>query len=163
MVNISQVISFDKMNVGKKGGGKHWTKSEVKKRETAAKKTQRPVKKKLKMPDWLDIDSAKVWKKTIKNMEDFDILDKVDEDVLGAYCNAVARQKDAAQLIMSEGMTEINAQGNLSVSPHVKNEQSYARLILQYSDKLGLNANSRARLAKKMADEDDDPNGDLFD
>jgi phage terminase small subunit len=45
----------------------------------------------------------------------------------------------------------------------VKTQLSYARLILQYSDKLGLNANARARLAKRIADEEQDPNADLFD
>ena len=100
---------------------------------------------------------------TIKDMEEFDVLDKVDEDVLGTYCDAVARYQEANDLIEKHGYTEINAQGNNVVSAHVKLAQSYARLILSYSNKLGLNAESRARLAKRMADGEEDPNGDLFD
>jgi P27 family predicted phage terminase small subunit len=152
------------MNVGKKGGGKHWTKAEVQKREAAAKKVTRTKKKKLKMPGWLCEEASKVWKKTIKDMSDFDILDKVDEDVLAAYCDSVAKHKESTRLISEKGMTITNAQGVDIVSPHVKNAQSYARLILQYSEKLGLNANARARLAKKMGEDDGgDPNADLFD
>lgn len=163
MVIISQVISFEKMGIGKKGGGKHWTKAEVQRREAAAKKAQRPKKKKLKMPEWLDEEAKKIWKKTLKDMSDFEILDKVDEDVLAAYCDSVARHKESTILIAKHGMTTTNAQGVEIVSPHVKNAQSYARLILQYSNKLGLNADARARLARKIADEEGDPNGDLFD
>ncbi|MFB0832882.1 phage terminase small subunit P27 family [Brevibacillus laterosporus] len=162
MGNLAGVVNFDHMRVGKKGGGKHWTKKEVEQRQSAAQKLQRQKKKKLKMPDWLDDEAKKVWKKTLKDMSEFEILDKVDEDVLAAYCDAVARYKETSSLVSLNGYTEMNNAGVSVVSGYVKAQQSYARLILQYSDKLGLNANSRARLAKKIAEEGDDPNADLF-
>jgi P27 family predicted phage terminase small subunit len=160
---VSQVVKFDHMRVGKKGGGKHWTEKEVKEREAAAKKFVRKKSRKLKVPAWLTDEARKVWRKTIKDMEEFDVLDKVDEDVLGAYCDAVAKYQQANDLIEQNGSIEINAQGNTVVSAHVKLAQSYGRMILAYSNKLGLNADSRARLAKKQADNEDDENADLFD
>lgn len=163
MADIADVVSFDHMRVGRKGGGKHWTADEVKRREAAAKKMHRPKKKALRMPDWLDDEAVKVWKKVNKDMKDFDILDKVDEDTLAAYCDAVARHKEISLLISEEGYTTYNAAGTKMANPNVKTQQGYARLILQYSEKLGLTANARARLAKKMADEEGDPNDDLFD
>ncbi|MBW7452452.1 phage terminase small subunit P27 family [Paenibacillus sepulcri] len=160
---MNEVIDFNHMRVGKKGGGKHWTTKEVEEREAAAKKFVRKKKKKMKVPEWLNDEARKVWRKTIKDMEEFDVLDKVDEDVLGTYCDAVAKYQEANDLIDQHGYTEINAQGNRIVSAHVKLAQGYARIILAYSNKLGLNAEARARLAKKMADSEEDPNADLFD
>jgi P27 family predicted phage terminase small subunit len=96
-------------------------------------------------------------------MAGFEILDKVDEESLAIYCDAVARYREAAMKIREEGYTTTNAQGGESVSPYVRASQSYARIMMQYADKLGLTPNSRARLAKKIADENTDPNADLFD
>lgn len=165
MAAIGQVVPYDKMEVGRKGGGKHWTQKEVEERKAAAEKVTRKKKLKLKMPDWLDEEAQIVWNKTIKDMKGFDILDRVDEDVLAAYCDMVARYKQATKDVVTYGATEVNAQGNRVVSAYAKAAQSYARLIMQYADKLGLNANSRARLAKKIGDEGGkkDPNADLFD
>lgn len=160
---MAEIVNFDHMRVGAKGGGKHWTEKEVKAREAAAQRFERKTKRKLKIPVWLTDEARKVWRKTVKDMEEFDVLDKVDEDVLGTYCDAVARYQEANDLIEKHGYTEVNAQGNNVVSAHVKLAQSYARIILSYSNKLGLNAESRARLAKKIADGEEDENGDLFD
>jgi len=160
---VNQVIDFTKMQIGKKGGGKHWTKKEVEARKNAAAKLTRKKKVNLKMPEWLDEAAQAVWKKTLRDMKEFDILDKVDEDVLAAYCDAVARHKELSQMIKEKGYTVLNAAGSLVEAPWVKTQLSYARLIVQYSDKLGLNANARARLAKRIADEEVDPNADLFD
>ena len=160
---VNQVIDFSKMQIGRKGGGKHWTKKEVEARQQAATKLTREKKKTLKMPGWLDDEAKAVWKKTLRDISEFDILDKVDEDVLAAYCDAVARHKELSETIREKGYTIINAAGSLVEAPWVKMQLSYARLIVQYSDKLGLNANSRARLARKIAQEEADPNADLFD
>jgi len=159
----NQVIDFSKMQVGRKSSGKHWTKKEVESRERAASKVTRKKKANLKMPQWLDNEAGLVWKKTIRDMKGFDVLDKVDEDVLATYCDAVARHKELSEMIRGKGYTIYNAAGTLVEAPWVKTQLSYARLIVQYSDKLGLNANSRARLAKKIAEEETDPNADLFD
>ena len=160
---MNQVIDFSKMQIGRKGGGKHWTKNEVEAREQAAAKVKRKKKVNLKMPKWLNEEAQAVWKKTIQDMKAFEVLDKVDEDVLAAYCDAVARHKELSEMIRQKGYTIYNASGSLAEAPWVKTQLSYARLIVQYSDKLGLNANSRARLARKIAQEEVDPNADLFD
>lgn len=160
---MNQVIDFSKMQIGKKGGGKHWTKKEVETRKRAAAKVQRKRSRPLKMPPWLDEEAQAVWRKTLKDMREFEILDKVDEDVLATYCDAVARHKELSGMIRDKGYTVYNAAGSEVEAPWVKTQLSYARVMMQYADKLGLNANSRARLAKKLADEETDENADLFD
>ncbi|MDH6370562.1 P27 family predicted phage terminase small subunit [Paenibacillus sp. PastF-3] len=160
---MPDIVKFNHMRVGQKGGGKHWTEAEVNAREAASKKFERKKKPTMKIPGWLNDEARKVWRKTVKDMAEFEVLDKVDEDVLGAYCDAVAKYQDANRLIDIEGYTEINAQGNMVVSAYVKMAQSYSRIILSYSNKLGLNAEARARLAKKTADQEEDENAGLFD
>jgi P27 family predicted phage terminase small subunit len=159
---VNPVISFDHMRVGRKGGGKNWTKKEVEARTTAAQKFERKKVRKLKIPDWLDDAARKVWRKTVKDMEEFDVLDKVDEDVLGIYCDAVSKVQEANRLIDIHGYTEINKSGVQVTNAYVQMSQRYAGIALQYSNKLGLNAESRARLAKRQADSDGDPNENLF-
>ena len=158
------VQSFKKMHIGKKGGGKHWTADEVEKREKAAKKVTRPKPKKPKVPDWLSAEERIVWRSTLKNMEEFDILDKVDGEALAIYCNAVIKVRDLSRLIDENGYTVIGSRGGETVSPYVTAQQSYSKILLQYADKLGITADSRARLAAKIANENDEDgdNDDMF-
>ena len=160
---MPKVVTFDKMAVGRKGGGKHWTKEEVERRTAAAQKLQRKVQVRLKVPMWLDDEARQVWKKTIKDLSGMDILDKVDEEALAVYCDAVVRHRAVTLKIREFGYISISGAGTETVSPYVKAAQSYARIIAQYADKLGLTPTGRARLAKKIADKEEDPNAELFD
>ena len=157
------VVNFNHMQVGKKGGGKNWTKKEVESREEAAKKFNRKKKLKLRIPEWLDDSARKVWRKTVKDMEEFGVLDKVDEDVLGIYCDAVSKVQEANRLIDEHGYTETNKSGIQVPNAYVQMSQRYAGIALSYSNKLGLNEESRARLAKRVADGEVDENAELFD
>ena len=160
---MNQVVNFEKMQVGHKGNGKHWTKTEVEKRTAAAQSMKRKSAVKLKMPVWLDDEARQIWKKTLKEMAEFEVLDNVDADALAIYCDAVARYRECTLKIREDGYTTWSSQGGQTVSPYVRAAQSYSRIVMQYADKLGLNANARARLAKKKADRGEvDPNADLF-
>jgi len=172
---MSNVVKFDHMRVGAKGGGKHWTKDEVERRTEAGQKFERSEPKPLKVPAWLSEEAKKVWKKTVKDMKEFHILDKVDEDVLAVYCDAVAKHKFANLMIEAaimqaaepepeEDDDDDGKEKKVNMGTYVKMSQSYARIILQYAEKLGLTANARARLAKKEADAGKKgKNDDLFD
>jgi P27 family predicted phage terminase small subunit len=148
---MPQIVSFDKMDVGKKGTGKHWTKKEVEARKQAAEKIK-PKKRRLKIPEWLNDEARKVWKKTVKDMQEFEILESVDENMLAAYCDAVVKYKFFTTEVEREYISKAE-KGKEDISAYVKGAQSYMRLIMQYSDKLGLSPSGRARLAKKIADE----------
>jgi P27 family predicted phage terminase small subunit len=135
----------------------------IKAKESTGQKSKLKNERQLLNPIWLDDEARQIWKKTLKDMKEFDVLDNVDADTLAIYCDAVARYRETTLKVREEGYTTMSAQGAETVSPYVKAAQSYARVALQYSDKLGLNASSRARLAKKKADVEEDPNADLFD
>ncbi|GEM_PF-640639 len=153
---MNKVVSFDHMRVGAKGGGKHWTEKEVKNRTQAAQKFKRKKRVSLKYPDWIGEEARKVWNKTVKDMKEFEILDTVDEEVLALYCDLVAKLRKLNFAIEDNGlMIEDEQYGrvpNPGVTELVKMAQSYQRLVLQYAGKLGITAEARARLAKRMAD-----------
>ena len=159
---MSDIVSIDKMGVGRKKGGKNWTKKEIEARKKAAEKFKRESKSKLEAPAWLSDDALEVWEKTLKGIEGFDILDMVDVDMLAAYCDTYARYVDVNKMINQEGYTVESSKGQLQPNPKVQVAQGYLRLIQSYAEKLGLTPNARARLAKKMADEEIDPTADLF-
>lgn len=144
----SNVVAFDKMSVGLKGGGKHWTKKEVDARAKASEKMRRP-KVRLHPPQWLkdDQEAFDVWQRTVKRLKGIALLDDVDSDTLAIYCKSVAAYEREIKI----------------ARPDAEEMQRWSRLILSYAEKLGMTPNGRARLAKKKADEQRDPNGELFD
>lgn len=142
------VVSFDKMKVGKTGGGKHWTKQEVQARAEAAETVKRTTVK-LKPPKWLTDNKTAfdIWKRTLKRLKGISLLDDLDSDTLAVYCKSLACYEEELQ----------------KERPDPEEMQRWSRLILSYAEKLGLTPNGRARLAKKQADKIKDPNADLFD
>jgi P27 family predicted phage terminase small subunit len=152
------IVSIDKMKIGHKGVGKHWTKAQVDARRKAAEKVTRKKPARLNMPDWLDESAQAVWKKTLRAMKGFDVLDLADSDLLAIYCDAIARQNVAAK-----SAVELLEAHPITATELMKAAQGYSRIALTYAEKLGLTPNARARLAKKIGEKKEDPNSDLFD
>lgn len=142
------VVNFDKMQVGRKGGGKHWTQDEVDRRRHAAEKTQRKKPSTLKPPAWIasDLQTMAVWQQVIKAAKGLEILDGLDANTLATYCKLEVEKQRA---IESEDIVTFD---------------KLAKTALLYAKNLGLTPEARARLAKRRAERDKgDPNADLFD
>lgn len=143
----ANVVTFDKMTVGSKGGGKHWTKAEVERRRMAAQGLQRKKAKPPKAPSWVknDLQVYALWQQVIKNAKDLDLFDSLDANALATYCVLEVEKARAAD------------------AGDMKTFERLARTSLQYAKTLGLTPEARARIAKKRADADlGDPNADLF-
>lgn len=143
----TNVVSIENMDVGKKGGGKHWTKAEIERRRIAAEGLKRKKPKPPKPPEWLknNPETFAIWKRIIKDTKELELLDSLDTDILATYCALEVSKQSAL------------AQGDL------KTFESLAKTALQYAKSLGLTPEARARLAKKRADVMEvDPNADLF-
>lgn len=150
----TKTTSAELMEVGRKGGGKHWTKAQAEARKKALESAKRKTPVRLTAPDWLAGDALLIWKKIKKQAAGLDLLDNLDCDVLAVYCDAVARYRAEGQLLTRLDAGEkawIDA--GMNRSDLVKSIQSWARLISNYAEKLGFNPSSRARLVKKRADE----------
>ena len=144
---------------------KHLTKAEIAERETA--EAMLPSRK-LKKPRLIIQDKAaqKHWNRIVHDMEGLDIIDILDTDALAIYCAKVARRDDlqTKYLDWRERYRQDPENANLKVMISLSDSlQSIEREILSYASKLGLTPESRARLAKRIAEQDeDDPDGDLF-
>lgn len=146
------------MAVGKKSGGKHWTKAEVEARRAAAEKLQPAGRVTLRMPAWLSEDARKVWARVRRETRDLELLINLDAEMLAIYCDAVANYQK-----LSKGMVITDEDGKqIARKDVIKAAQSWARIVASYADKLGLSPAARARLAKKIAEEETDPFGEEF-
>lgn len=131
-------IAASKMEVGSKGSGRHWTKAEVEARQAATEQLKRDTSAVLRCPSWLTPEARKVWNRVKKQAAEFDLLDELDIDMLAIYCDAVIKYQETG-------------------------EQSWARIVASYADRLGLTPAARVRLAQKRAVETVDEFGDEFD
>ena len=144
---------------------KHLTKAEISEREIA--EAMLPSRK-LKKPKLIIQDKAaqKHWNRIVHDMEGLDIIDILDTDALAIYCAKVARRDDlqTKYLDWRERYRQDPENANLKVMISLSDSlQSIEREILSYASKLGLTPESRARLAKRIAEQDEnDPDGDLF-
>lgn len=146
----TKAVSHEKMGIGKKEGGKHWTAEEVAARESAAEGMKRDNPVRMRVPDWLSDEARKVWYTVVRRSKGLDLYDTLDTESLAVYCDAVIKYRDLSRVREPSFDT-------------IKAYQAQARIIAQYADKLGLTPQSRARLVKKRADEILDEFGDEFD
>jgi len=150
-----QVVAAKTMSVGKKGGGKHWTKKQKEARTNAAKEFERKDNVTITPPIWLSKDALPIWEKKISEIAGLsggkDMLDALDSEILALFCEAVSKYKKVA------------SKRRLTSDDH-RILQTYMRRILEYSERLGFAPYARTRLIKKHADEPPrDKFGEKFD
>lgn len=100
------------------------------------------------------------------------MLDNADAETLGTYCMIISRLENYYKEIqcMSNDLERLYDEGDYkeieamtaAIAENVKRVESTERLQLQYSCKLGLNPDSRLRLAKRSAEPEVDPDEDLY-
>ena len=149
---------------------KHLTKAEIDARgalESAAMPSRTPKKPKLIIQDKA---AGKHWSRILKAMDGLEIIDVLDTDVLAIYCAKLSRRDElqAEYLQQRERLAQESDSSTkimiiklvISLSSEL---QSIERDLLAYASKLGLTPESRVRLAKRMAEQEEyDPDGDLF-
>ena len=143
---------------------KHLTKDELEARasaQAAALPCRKPKKPKLVTKDKA---ASRHWARILKDMKDLEIIDVLDTDALAIYCAKLSRrdrlQEEYLQLMAKEELDLNVIRSSVKLSEAL---QSAEREILAYASKLGLTPESRVRLAKRLADQEDaDPDADLF-
>jgi phage terminase small subunit len=111
---------------------KHLTKAERAARESAEKELARQTRVTIHAPKWLSVEARKIFDSTKHRMRGLKLLDNIDADLLALYSDAIAHYRTEAE---------------------VKDKQAWSRIALSYAEKLGISASSRARLAKKRAEQ----------
>ncbi len=145
---------------------KHLTKAEIDARsalESAAMPSRTPKKPKLIIQDKA---AGKHWSRILHAMAGLEIIDILDTDMLAIYCAKLARRDDLqARYLQHRELFAGNPEvATLKVMIGLSGElQSIERDLLAYASKLGLTPESRVRLAKRMAEQEEyDPDADLF-
>lgn len=137
---------------------KHLTQEELAARQ-GAEGAVMPTRMPTRPPSYIKAKSRerKIWDKVINAMAGYDILDLLDVDTLGLYCSKIARW-ELLEKEYSALRAQFDEQGrlgkDLKLLAAVSSEmQSLEAGILTYATKLGLTPDGRARLARKLADQ----------
>lgn len=105
--------------------GKHYTKTEIEKRQNAEEKIKR-AEVVLKTPAFLKEKSCaaalKIWKEIIKEGKEIELFDNVDARILANFCRYQALFEDEA----------------VKMFPDKKKLDMYGKQALSYAEKLGL-------------------------
>ena len=127
---------------------KHLTNAERAARQQAEGELQRVKRPQLRCPKWLDQDARGIFMETKKRLKGLQLLDNADVELLGIYCDAVAKYRAASKMLAmrdDEGLP-------LADKDDIESCRSWARLIASYAEKMGLTPTARARLAKRKAE-----------
>jgi P27 family predicted phage terminase small subunit len=134
---------------------KHLTNAEKAARNRAEGALSRQGRVSLRVPKWLDAEARAIFMETKRRLKGLELLDNADAELLGIYCDAVAKYRAASRLV-----TKVDKDGKPIEDSQAADKdtiagcQSWARLVAGYAEKLGLTPNARARLAKKKAEAD---------
>jgi phage terminase small subunit len=120
---------------------KHLTNAEKAARNRAEGALSRQGRVSIRCPKWLGEEAREVFAETRRRLKGLELLDNADAELLGIYCDAVAKYRAASRLVTPDADKDT-----------IAGAQSWARLVAGYAEKLGLTPNARARLAKKKAE-----------
>lgn len=150
----------------------HRTKAELAARAAAEAQFLPQRKPKLKPPQTVkdSREAMAYWRGILKRMDGLGILDDLDAEVLGTYCEALVRKdelsrltKELIELSRQEADPEVRLEFLSSLDSLLARLQAHEKTVLSYADKLGLHPESRARLARKRAaQEAEQVTDDLF-
>lgn len=140
---------------------KHLTGAEISARQQAEAETIPDRQANLaKPPKGVTGSAGKYWRTIVARMDGVRLCDDLDRDVLGIYCQQLAR-RDKLQKLLEAALSECCGKAKTSA----EQLEVFGRLealtgkvdkleksILAYADRLGLTPQSRVRLAKSRAD-----------
>jgi len=106
----------------------------------------KPVETKLTPPTWLSTDAKKIWKRTVKQLEDMGILFEADLDLIAAYANAVDVYKQATMEINQHGILIEGRRDGQVKNPAVQIQKDAAEIIRKIGSEFGLSPSSRSRI-----------------
>lgn len=100
-------------------------------------------------PKYLAPDAKAIWRRLAPQLKKLHLFTSVDRDMLGAYCTALARAKEADAAITEHGMTyeTVNQQGETVVKrrPETAIIVEQLRLAKALAAEFGLTPSSRTR------------------
>ena len=132
----------------------HVTSEERERREKNEKRFRRDEVL-MQLPDYLndDEEGQRVWCQVLMDAEDMGIFDNLDRETLGSYCCITSRIVG----LRKKYLTAVKGhRANAAVLDLSKELRLLEAQQLAYAGKMGLTPESRARLAQKAAEEEDE-------
>lgn len=121
-----------------------------------------PGRASLSPPPHLIPEAKKTWKRLAPELKRLHLFSKIDRDMFGAYCTALARAKEADAAITEHGMTyeTVNQQGEIVVKrrPETAIIVEQLRLAKALAAEFGLTPSSRTQfdgLGSEAKDDED--------
>lgn len=138
----------------------HYSAEELEERERKAGRFKRKEVL-LQLPDYLEGDEVgqMVWVQVLNDAEEMEIFDNLDRETLGSYCSITSRIVD----LRRKYRTAIK--GNRAFAQVLEVGKELRMLEAQqlnYAGKMGLTPESRARLAQKVVQPEQDDGADLY-
>lgn len=115
----------------------------------------------IQLPEYLndDTEGQRIWCQVLNDSENFGIFDNLDRETLGSYCSITSRIID----LRKKYMTAVRGhRANAAVLEISKELRMLEAQQLAYAGKMGLTPESRARLAQKATEEDEEDGADLY-
>lgn len=145
---------------------KHLTKDEIEARAEAEADVL--PHRKIKRPARIgkDTGAKRYWASVLKDMDGLSILDALDANALAIYCEKCARRDEMQAYYQKLRAQYAEEPENATIKLMIKLDaeiKGSEDAILTYAGKLGLTPESRNRLAKRLAEQEEgDPDDDLF-
>ncbi len=124
---------------------KHYTKDQRAARAAAERSVTRDGRIRIPCPKKLSDEAAAIFEDTKRKLRPLGILDPADQNALAMYADLVAKYWKMSELVDLDEMSDLD---------FVKVSQAWLPKIRSLEDALGLTPVSRARLAKKKADQE---------
>ena len=106
-------------------------------------------------PDHLSSAAKVEWKRIVPQLEEMDLLSKIDRTELALYCQAYARWKKAESVINEKGELYKTQSGNVITSPMLWVANKAMEQCHKFLTEFGMTPASRGRISVARPGEDD--------
>ena len=113
-------------------------------------------------PVWLEGEARAEWDYIVPILEGMRVLTLADRASLGAMCEAWGEYRRCSDVVSAEGLTVVNARGNVNRHPaSVAQQEAWARWF-RLSERFGLSPAARAGMSVARANPDENRGKDRF-
>lgn len=97
-------------------------------------------------PEWLDERAKREWERVVTQLVKTHLVSPVDAMTLAAYCQAYSQWTECEQRLRNEGITYINAKGNMVIHPLAGHCVRLLAEMRRISEQFGFTPLSRQRI-----------------
>lgn len=98
-------------------------------------------------PDWLDGDARREWDRILDGLSKAYIVTPLDALSLASYCRTYAMWRAADAVVIREGVTFVDGNGNIRAHPAAKLCVSLFEAMRRMAAEFGFTPSARSRLA----------------